>query len=64
MYLQLGSKYTLVVSSAQTARVMAREVFKTHDLIFSGRPSLYGGNKLTYDSVSLSFSPYGEYWRL
>lgn len=59
MFLQLGSRSTLVVSSAE----LAREVLKTHDLIFSGRPPLYAAKKLTYDFVSLSFAPYGDYWR-
>ena len=59
MFLQLGSRSTLVVSSAE----MAREVFKTHDLVFSGRPALYVAKKLSYECVNLSFAPYGEYWR-
>ncbi|KAG8378729.1 hypothetical protein BUALT_Bualt07G0015500 [Buddleja alternifolia] len=58
MFLQLGSIPTLVVSSPD----MAREIFKAHDLIFSGRPPLYAAKKLTFDS-SLTFTPYGEYWR-
>ncbi|PRQ17170.1 putative premnaspirodiene oxygenase [Rosa chinensis] len=59
MFLQLGSRSTLVVSSAE----MTREVFKTHDLIFSGRPEfLYVAKRLSYDS-SVSFSPIGKYWR-
>ncbi|KAM5571869.1 cytochrome P450 71A9 [Rosa sericea] len=42
---------------------MAREVFKTHDLIFSGRPDfLYVAKRLSYDS-SVSFSPIGKYCR-
>ncbi|CAL9030923.1 unnamed protein product [Prunus brigantina] len=59
MFLQLGSISTLVVSSAH----MAREIFKTHDLVFSGRPVLYVAKKLSYGCVNLSFAPYGEYWR-
>lgn len=59
MFLQLGSRPTLVVSSAE----MAMEVFKTHDLIFSGRPALHVAKKLSYECVNLSFAPYGEYWR-
>ncbi|XP_073141506.1 strychnine-11-hydroxylase-like [Henckelia pumila] len=59
MLLQLGSVPTLVVSSAD----MAREIFKSHDLAFSGRPSFYAGNKISYNSSNITFAPYGEYWR-
>ncbi|KAF3436775.1 hypothetical protein FNV43_RR19528 [Rhamnella rubrinervis] len=59
MLLQLGSVPTLVISSAD----MAREVFKTHDFVFSGRPVLYAAKKLTYNSATVSFAPYGDYWR-
>ncbi|CAL8158281.1 unnamed protein product [Prunus armeniaca] len=59
MFLQLGSISTLVVSSAH----MATEIFKTHDLVFSGRPVLYVAKKLSYGCVNLGFAPYGEYWR-
>ncbi|XP_012855748.1 PREDICTED: cytochrome P450 71A9-like [Erythranthe guttata] len=59
MFLQLGFVPTIVISSAD----VAREVFKSHDLVFSGRPSLYGAKKISYDFGSISFAPYGEYWR-
>ncbi|WOG89177.1 hypothetical protein DCAR_0208413 [Daucus carota subsp. sativus] len=59
MFLQLGSVQTLVVSSAS----MAKEVCKTHDLVFSSRPSLCAVNKLGYKSSTITFAPYGEYWR-
>lgn len=59
MLLQLGSVPTLIVSTAD----MAREIFKSHDLAFSGRPSFYVGKKMTYNSSNISFAPYGEYWR-
>ncbi|KAG8388528.1 hypothetical protein BUALT_Bualt02G0134900 [Buddleja alternifolia] len=59
MFLQLGSVPTLVVSSAD----MAREIFKTHDRIFSGRPPLYAAKKLTYNFRSIAFAPYGDLWR-
>ncbi|CAL1385385.1 unnamed protein product [Linum trigynum] len=58
MHLQLGELQTIIVSSAE----MAKQVFKTHDLTFSSRPSL-----LLVDIISrnrnLGFAPYGEYWR-
>jgi cytochrome P450 len=59
MFLQLGSIPTLVISSAG----MAREVFKTHDRIFSGRPVLFAAKKLSYNNSTMSFAPFGEYWR-
>ncbi|XP_017232783.1 cytochrome P450 71A9 [Daucus carota subsp. sativus] len=59
MFLQLGSVPTLVVSSA----AMAREIFKTHDSVFSGRPALYAAKKMGYKCSTISFAPYGDYWR-
>lgn len=59
MFLQLGSVPSLVVSSAH----MAKEIFKTNDLIFSSRPVLYVAKKLSYNGSNISFAPYGEYWR-
>ena len=59
MFLQLGSVPTLVVSSA----AMAKEVLKTHDLIFASRPSLYASRKLSYNGTDISLAPYGKYWR-
>ncbi|KAL5544044.1 hypothetical protein UlMin_007828 [Ulmus minor] len=59
MFLKLGSIPTLVVSSAD----IAREIFKTYDVIFSERPVLYAAKKLSYNCSAMSFSPYGEYWR-
>nr|CCO62222.1 putative cytochrome P450 monooxygenase [Actaea racemosa] len=59
MFLQLGSKPTLVFSSAE----MAREIFKTRDIVFSGRPILYAAKKLSYGCSDIAFAPYSEYWR-
>ncbi|KAF3967138.1 hypothetical protein CMV_008828 [Castanea mollissima] len=50
---------TLVVSSAD----MAREMMKTHDIVFSNRPKTTATNSLFYGCTDLSFSSYGEYWR-
>ncbi|KAG4933023.1 Cytochrome P450 71A9 [Glycine soja] len=54
-----GSIPTLVVSSTE----MAREIFKNRDSVFSGRPSLHAANRLGYNGSTVSFAPYGEYWR-
>ncbi|XP_038680433.1 cytochrome P450 71D9-like [Tripterygium wilfordii] len=59
MYLQIGEVPTLVVSSAK----YAKEVLKTHDTVFASRPKLNAAKIITYDFTSITFSPYGEYWR-
>ncbi|XVF82315.1 hypothetical protein PTKIN_Ptkin16aG0036600 [Pterospermum kingtungense] len=59
LFLKLGLKPTLIVSSAK----MAREIMKTHDLSFCSRPSLRGQQKLSYNGLDLVFSPYDAYWR-
>ncbi|KAJ8431340.1 hypothetical protein Cgig2_033182 [Carnegiea gigantea] len=59
MLLRLGSKPTLVVSSASAAQ----EIMKTHDVVFSNRPKSTTANKLLYNGRDLVFANYGEYWR-
>ncbi|KAJ9562461.1 hypothetical protein OSB04_007621 [Centaurea solstitialis] len=59
MLLHLGTIPVLIASSAD----VAREIMKTHDLIFSNRPKLSISDKLTYGSKDIAFSQYGEYWR-
>ncbi|KAI3884728.1 hypothetical protein MKW92_039498 [Papaver armeniacum] len=59
MFLQLGSVPALVISSTD----VAKEVFRNHDIVFSGRPALYSANKICYGCTDVTFAPYGEYWR-
>ncbi|PKU85770.1 Cytochrome P450 71A1 [Dendrobium catenatum] len=59
MLLQLGSIPTLVVSSPSTAR----EIMRTHDLVFASRPSLKAARILLYNNNDMALAPYGEYWR-
>ncbi|XP_057435708.1 cytochrome P450 71D11-like [Lotus japonicus] len=59
MHLQLGEIFTVVVSSAE----YAREVMKTHDIIFASRPHLLARDVLSYNCTDIAFSPYGNYWR-
>ncbi|XP_062168410.1 cytochrome P450 71A1-like [Alnus glutinosa] len=59
MFLHLGNAPTLVVSSAD----MAKEIMKTHDVIFSNRPKTTATNILFYGCQDVAFSPYCEYWR-
>ncbi|CAI8585916.1 unnamed protein product [Vicia faba] len=59
VFLKLGSRPTLVVSSAK----MAKLVMKTHDIDFCNRPALTSLMKLSYDGLDQFFAPYREYWR-
>ncbi|KAK4438462.1 cytochrome [Sesamum alatum] len=59
MLLHFGTVPTLVVSSADAAR----EIMKTHDLIFADRPQSSVTRRLLYDFKDVSVAPYGEYWR-
>ncbi|XP_062116113.1 cytochrome P450 736A117-like [Humulus lupulus] len=59
MLVHFGSRPVLVVSSADAAR----EIMKTHDVVFSNRPKLSMAHKLLYQARDISTAPYGEYWR-
>ncbi|XP_052181447.1 6,7,8-trihydroxycoumarin synthase-like [Diospyros lotus] len=59
MSLQLGSLPVLVVSSAK----MAKEVLKTHDAAFAGRPPMVSFRKLSYNGLDIGLSPYSDNWR-
>ncbi|XP_021720167.1 cytochrome P450 71A3-like [Chenopodium quinoa] len=59
MLIYLGKKPTLIVSSAKAAK----EIMKSHDVVFSNRPKSSINDKLLYNSMDIAASPYGEYWR-
>ncbi|CAI0426228.1 unnamed protein product [Linum tenue] len=59
MLLQLGRVPTLVISSAE----MAREVTKTHDVVFAGRPRPIAVDIFLNGHNDFAFSSYGDYWR-
>ncbi|XP_006351549.1 cytochrome P450 71A4-like [Solanum tuberosum] len=59
MLLHFGSKPVLVASSVDAAR----DIMKTHDLVWSGRPKSSMTDGLFYGSKDVAFTPYGEYWR-
>ena len=58
MHLLLGEVSTIVVSSPE----IAREVMKTHDVIFASRPTSLAIKIITYDSTNIAFA-HGNYWR-
>ncbi|KAD2805884.1 hypothetical protein E3N88_39261 [Mikania micrantha] len=60
IWLQLGSTPVVIVSSADAAR----EIMKTHDIIFSNRPFTSVLDRIFYGSKDVVFSPYGEHWRM
>ncbi|XP_057998549.1 cytochrome P450 71D445-like isoform X2 [Hevea brasiliensis] len=59
MHLQLGEVTNIVISSPETAK----EVMKTHDIIFSQRPFIPSASLVSYNSTDIAFSRYGDYWR-
>ncbi|MCD7464794.1 hypothetical protein HAX54_053424 [Datura stramonium] len=59
MLLHLGSKPVVVASSAE----VARDIMKTHDLVWSNRPKSSIADGLIFGSKDVAFSSYGEYWR-
>ncbi|XP_048490047.2 cytochrome P450 736A117 [Beta vulgaris subsp. vulgaris] len=59
MFLYMGSKPTLVVSSADAAQ----KIMQTYDVIFSNRPKSRSASRIFYDCKDIAFSHYREYWR-
>ncbi|KAJ8771214.1 hypothetical protein K2173_026031 [Erythroxylum novogranatense] len=59
MHIRLGFVPTIVVSSPKAAELF----LKTHDLVFASRPPVEAAKYIGYDQTSISFSPYGPYWR-
>ncbi|XP_058728303.1 cytochrome P450 71D11-like [Vicia villosa] len=59
MQLQLGEIFAIVVSSPD----YAREVLKTHDVVFASRPKIVSMDIISYGCTDIAFSPYGNYWR-
>ncbi|KAJ6358782.1 hypothetical protein OIU76_000499 [Salix suchowensis] len=59
IFLQLGEIPTVVISSVE----LAKEVLKTHDLVFCSRPQLFSAKHLFHGCTDIAFAPYGAYWR-
>ncbi|XP_074295590.1 cytochrome P450 736A117-like [Silene latifolia] len=59
MLLHLGSRPTLVVSSAN----VAEEIMKTHDAVFANRPMNKVASIVLYNGRDIGFAKYGEYYK-
>ncbi|PON43458.1 Cytochrome P450, E-class, group I [Parasponia andersonii] len=59
MYLRIGEVPTVIVSSPE----FAKEVMRTHDVVFASRPRILFSEIMLYDCTDIGFAPYGEYWR-
>ncbi|KAH6823539.1 hypothetical protein C2S53_012301 [Perilla frutescens var. hirtella] len=59
MRLQLGGLTFLVVSTVE----VAKQVLKTHDVVFANRPPMHTTAAVTYNYSDIALAPYGEYWR-
>ncbi|GAB4859181.1 hypothetical protein Ancab_040398 [Ancistrocladus abbreviatus] len=59
MHLQLGEVSTIIISSPDAAK----EVLKTHDIIFASRPRFIAITILTYGCKDIVMAPYGNHWR-
>lgn len=59
MVLHFGSKPYVIISSS----AMAKQVLKTHDLLFCTRPFFEATKRLTYNYLDVAFSPYDNHWR-
>ncbi|XP_041999008.1 cytochrome P450 71A1-like [Salvia splendens] len=59
MFLRLGIRPLVVISSVETVK----EISKSYDAIFSGRPSLVAMDKLSYNNIDIGFSDYNDTWR-
>ncbi|XP_059666529.1 desmethyl-deoxy-podophyllotoxin synthase-like [Cornus florida] len=57
MHLQLGQLPIVVITSAE----FAKEVMKTHDIIFASRPFIFAMNIISGSDIA--FAPYGDHWR-
>ncbi|KAL0392083.1 UNVERIFIED_CONTAM: Ferruginol synthase [Sesamum radiatum] len=59
MSLQLGSIYTVVVSSPE----LAKEVLQKHDQVFSGRTIAAAAQVHDHHKISMAYLPVGKEWR-
>lgn len=59
MSFKIGSLFTFVVSSAETAK----DVLKIHDIQTCSKHKFINTKRLSYNFLDISFSPYSDYWR-
>ncbi|KAL9441754.1 hypothetical protein AB3S75_020287 [Citrus x aurantiifolia] len=59
MLLQLGQVPTIIVSSPE----VAKEVMKTHDVVFASRPHFPAAQIMSYNYRGIIFSAYGDCWK-
>ncbi|KAL0335690.1 UNVERIFIED_CONTAM: cytochrome [Sesamum radiatum] len=59
MSMKLGFRPVLVISSAD----IVKQIMKSHDIVFSGRPLLVSQQRLSYNGLDVTFSSYGNKWR-
>ncbi|CAA3029434.1 cytochrome P450 81D11-like [Olea europaea subsp. europaea] len=58
--IRLGCRSFVVVSSPSAIE----ECFTKNDIVFANRPRCMAGDLLTYNYVTLAWSPYGHFWRI
>ncbi|XP_074289066.1 cytochrome P450 81Q32-like [Silene latifolia] len=59
LHLQLGSRPTVVISSAQAAE----DCLHVNDIVFANRPVLVGSEITGYGGTTMAWAPYGPLWR-
>lgn len=59
MELRIGASTSIIASDAS----VAKEIFKTHEQIFSSRPEFGAEEYSIYAGSSFVTAPYGDYWR-
>ncbi|KAL7145680.1 hypothetical protein ABFS83_07G103100 [Erythranthe nasuta] len=59
MSMKFGSRRVLVISSSNEVS----EIMKSHDVVFSGRPTLVSLQRLSYNGLDVAFSSYNDTWR-
>ncbi|KAK4427198.1 cytochrome [Sesamum alatum] len=57
--MKLGYRPLVVISSAS----VVKEIMKSHDLVFSGRPLRVALNRLSYDGLGIEFISYSDLWK-